>query len=76
MTRHGPRRSNVQAYQLRAAISLALHVRYTASMAIIRCEVGQRQRGFSPQNQTLSISVPFPATAGAQLWHRQNPKSP
>jgi hypothetical protein len=76
MTRHGPHRLPTQAYQLRAAIPLALHIRNAASMAMIWCEKRQRQEGFSPQNRTSPISASPPITVRAQRWNPQNPKSP
>jgi hypothetical protein len=76
MIRQNPHRLRAQASPLAPTIPLAVRIRNTASKAMIWCEVGQRQRGFSPLNQTLPISAHSAATVGAQRWHRQNPKSP
>ena len=76
MTRHGPRRSSVQAYQLRAAIRLALCLRNTASMAMIWCEKTGLPYEIKRQSSAFSNNASLTVDAGTRRLPHQNPKSP
>lgn len=76
MTRHGPRRLDAQAYQLRPTIPLALSSCNDAPMVTFWRDDSRMHRRTNRQDRAFPISASRQATTGALRLPHQNPKSP